>query len=54
MWKLPWSCLELECLVCRGNPAKNLQLEGQPGSMDEMEDQSSICFIAAKGSMPYI
>ena len=54
VWKLSWSCLELGCLVCRGNPAKILQLEGQPDSMEEMEDRSSVSFVIAKGSMPYI
>ena len=54
MWMMPWSCLEFGCLVSRGSLAKILQLEGQPGSMDEMEDRSSICFVATKGSMPYI
>ena len=54
MWAMSWSCLVFECLVSRGSLAKILQLEGQPGSTDDMEDQLSICFVTAKGFMPYI
>ena len=50
----PWSCLVLESPVRRGSLAEILQLEGQLGSADDMGDQSSICFVAARGSMPYI
>ena len=50
----PWSCLVLESPVRRGSLAVILQLEGQPGSTDDMGDQSSICFVTARFSMPYI
>ena len=44
----------IESPVRRDSLAEILQLKGQLGSTDDMEDQSSICFVAAKGSMPYI
>ena len=50
----PWSCLVLESPVRRVSLAEVLQLEGQPGSADDMGDQSLIRFVAARGSMPYI
>ena len=50
----PWSCLVLKSPMRRGSLTEILQLEGQPGSADDMGDQSSICFVAAKGSKPYI